>query len=127
MGKPIHKMGMRGSPTGELVFDNVLVSEENRVGKEGDSCRHMMQNLEIERITISGISLGVAQACLERCHQICQSEREQFGKKIAHFQLIQKMVAEMAAETEMMRNFLYNICYRYDRGERGPCWHPWLS
>ena len=119
VGKPIHKMGMRGSPTGELIFDNVLVPEANRVGQEGDSCHHMMQNLNIERIAISGISLGVAQSCVDRCLKYA-SEREQFGKKIAHFQLIQKMVAEMAAETEMMRNFLYNICYRYDQGERDP-------
>ena len=118
-GKPIHKMGMRGSPTGELIFNKIRVPESNRIGREGDSAHHMMKNLDIERITISGISLGVAQACLERCLKYV-TEREQFGHKIAHFQLIQKMLAEMAAETEMMRNFLYNICHRYDRGERGP-------
>ena len=117
--KPIHKMGMRGSPTGELIFDKVLIPESHLIGKEGESTYHMMKNLEIERITISGISLGVAQACLDRCLKYV-TERKQFGKKIAHFQLIQKMLAEMAAETEMMRNFLYNICYRYDRGECGP-------
>ena len=118
-GKPIHKMGMRASPTGELIFNKVQVPEANRIGAEGDSTYHMMKNLEIERITISGISLGVAQACLDRCLKYV-TEREQFGKKLAHFQLIQKMLAEMAAETEMMRNFLYNTCYRYDRGECGP-------
>ena len=118
-GKPIHKMGMRGSPTGELIFDKVLIPEHCRVGEEGESTYHMMKNLEIERITISGISLGVAQTCLDRCLKYV-TEREQFGKKIAHFQLIQKMLAEMAAETEMMRNFLYNVCYQYDRGESGP-------
>ena len=117
-GNPIHKMGMRGSPTGELIFDKILVPEHNRIGKEGESTYHMMRNLEIERITISGISLGIAQACLERCLKYV-TEREQFGQKIAHFQLIQKMLAEMASETEMMRNFLYNTCYRYDRGESG--------
>ena len=118
-GNPIHKMGMRGSPTGELIFENVQVPQKNRVGKEGDSTYHMMKNLEIERITISGISLGIAQACLDHCLKYA-GERKQFGQKIGNFQLIQKMIAEMAAETEMMRNFLYNVCYRYDQGERGP-------
>ena len=63
VGNPIHKMGMRGSPTGELVFENAKVPLENLVGNEGDSIYHMMKNLEIERITIAGISLGIAQ-CL---------------------------------------------------------------
>lgn len=119
VGKPIHKMGMRGSPTGELIFDNVKVPESNRVGEEGDSVYHMMKNLEIERITISGISLGIAQACVDQCIKYA-NERKQFGKNIGEFQLIQKMIAEMATETEMMRNFLYNLAYRYDQGEKGP-------
>ncbi|MFZ9001108.1 MAG: acyl-CoA dehydrogenase family protein [Bacteriovoracaceae bacterium] len=118
-GKPIHKMGMRASPTGELIFDNAKVALENRVGEEGQSTYHMMQNLDIERITISGISLGIAQACLDQCIKYA-GERKQFGKTIGNYQLIQKMIAEMAAETEMMRNFLYNIAHQYDRGEKGP-------
>ena len=119
VGKPIHKMGMRASPTGELIFDNVKVPAENLIGKEGDSVYHMMKNLDIERLTISGISLGIAEACVEQCIKYA-NERKQFGKNIGEFQLIQKMIAEMATETEMMRNFLYNLCYRYDQGERGP-------
>lgn len=119
VGKPIHKMGMRASPTGELIFDNVSVPAENLVGEEGQSVYHMMKNLDIERLTIAGISLGVAQACTDQCVKYA-TERKQFGKNIGEFQMIQKMIAEMAAETEMMRNFLYNLCYRYDQGERGP-------
>lgn len=118
-GKPIHKMGMRASPTGELIFENSKVPATQLVGKEGDSIYHMMKNLEIERITISGISLGIAQACLDQCVKYA-GERKQFGKTLAHYQMIQKMIAEMAAETEMMRHFLYNIAYRYDQGEKGP-------
>ncbi len=118
-GKPIHKMGMRASPTGELIFDNIRVPLANRVGEEGQSTYHMMKNLEIERITIAGISLGVAQACLDHCLRYA-NQRKQFGQTLGNFQLIQKMIAEMATETEMMRNFLYNTAYRYDRGERGP-------
>src|SRR5690606_25373807 len=85
----------------------------NRVGEEGDSTVHMMKNLEIERITISGISLGIAQACLDQCVKYA-GERKQFGKNLAHFQMIQKMIAEMYAETEAMRRMLYTVCYEYD-------------
>jgi len=116
VSKEIHKMGMRSSPTGELAFENCRVPKENRVGAEGDSVIHMMKNLEIERLTIAGISLGIAQACVDQCVKYA-NEREQFGKTIGNFQLIQKMIAEMAAETEMMRNFLYNICYQWDQGQ----------
>ena len=76
----------------------------------------MMRNLEIERLTISGISLGIAQACVDQCIKYA-NEREQFGKPLAEFQMIQKMVAEMASETEMMRHFLYNLCYLWDKGD----------
>ncbi len=116
VSKEIHKMGMRGSPTGGLTFENAIVPEENRVGAEGDSVSHMMRNLEIERLTIAGISLGVAQACVDQCIKYA-NEREQFGKTLGNFQLIQKMIAEMASETEMMRSFLYDSCKLWDEGK----------
>lgn len=119
VGKPIHKMGMRSSPTGELVFENAKVPASALVGLEGDSVYHMMKNLDIERITIAGISLGIAQACVDQCIKYA-GERKQFGKHIGSFQMIQKMIAEMATETEMMRSFLYTTAKRYDMGERGP-------
>ncbi|NOT78344.1 MAG: isovaleryl-CoA dehydrogenase [Bacteriovoracaceae bacterium] len=119
VGKPIHKMGMRSSPTGELVFDKAQVASSQLVGKEGDSIYHMMKNLDIERITIAGISLGIAQACVDQCIKYSM-ERKQFGKHIGNYQLIQKMIAEMATETEMMRAFLYSVAKEYDRGVRGP-------
>ncbi len=118
VGKPIHKMGMRASPTGELIFDNTKVAGEHLVGNEGDSIYHMMKNLEIERITIAGISLGIAQACVDQCIKYA-NERQQFGKNIGEFQMIQRMIAEMASETEMMRSFLYNTAYQYDQGVKG--------
>jgi isovaleryl-CoA dehydrogenase len=119
VGKPIHKMGMRASPTGELIFDKAKIPFENLVGKEGDSIYHMMKNLEIERITISGISLGIAQACVDQCLKYA-NERKQFGKTLGQFQLIQKMLAEMSSETEMMRHYLYNVAKEYDLGNKGP-------
>lgn len=115
VSKEIHKMGMRTSPTAELAFQNCRVPESARVGKEGDSTIHMMKNLEIERITIAGISLGVAQACVDQCVKYA-GERKQFGKNLAQFQMIQKMIAEMATETEAMRRMLYTVCYEYDHG-----------
>lgn len=119
VGKPIHKMGMRSSPTGELVFENARVGKSQLVGNVGDSIYHMMKNLEIERITIAGISLGIAQACVDQCIKYAQ-ERKQFGKHLGSFQMIQKMIAEMATETEMMRHFLYSVCREYDNGNKGP-------
>lgn len=116
VSKEIHKMGMRSSPTGEMSFENAKVPLENLVGAEGDSVKHMMRNLEIERLTIAGISLGIAQACVDQCVKYA-NEREQFGKPLAKFQMIQKMIAEMASETEMMRHFLYNICKEWDAGK----------
>lgn len=116
VSKEIHKMGMRSSPTGELSFENCRVPAINRVGQEGDSVHHMMRNLELERITIAGISLGIAQHCVDQCIKYA-NEREQFGKTLGNFQMIQKMIAEMATETEMMRNFIYNVARAWDKGE----------
>jgi isovaleryl-CoA dehydrogenase len=117
VSKEIHKMGMRTSPTAELAFQNCRVPLSARVGEEGDSTVHMMKNLELERITIAGISLGVAQACVDQCIKYA-GERKQFGKNLAHFQMIQKMIAEMATETEAMRRMLYTVCYEYDHGHK---------
>ena len=119
VGKPIHKMGMRASPTGELVFDKSRVPLSARVGNEGDSTYHMMQNLEIERITIAGISLGIARSCVDQCVKYAK-ERKQFGKRIGDYQLIQKMISEMSTETEMMKHFLYSVAKEYDQGKKGP-------
>lgn len=118
VGKEIKKMGMRASPTGELIFENCRVPVENRVGEEGDSVSHMMRNLDIERITIAGISQGIADACVEQCLRYA-NERKQFGKTLGNFQLIQKMIAEMSTESKMMEAFLYNTAYEYDQGKQG--------
>jgi isovaleryl-CoA dehydrogenase len=119
VGKPIHKMGMRGSPTGELIFDQVEIPFENLVGEENQSTYHMMSNLDIERITIAGISLGIARACLDQSIKYA-NERKQFGKTIGQYQMIQKMIAEMACEVDMMKSFLYQVAYEYDQGKQGP-------
>lgn len=117
VSKKISKMGMKASPTGELSFQNVKVPTSARVGEEGDSVIHMMKNLDLERITIAGISLGIAQACVDQCIKYAH-ERKQFGKSIGNFQLIQKMIADMSSNAAMMRHFLYSACKEYDLGNK---------
>lgn len=112
-GKTLKKLGMRGSPTGELVFENCQVPAENLVGEAGDSTTHMMRNLDIERITISAISLGIAAASLEVACQYAR-DRKQFGAPIAKFQMIQKMVADGDAELAAARSLVYEAAKRYD-------------
>ncbi len=114
-GKKFSKMGMRASPTGELVFDNVLVPTSHRVGDEGASIKHMMRNLDIERITISGISLGIARAAIEVSTQYAK-ERKQFGKPIGSFQQIQERLTEAAAWYEACRCLTYDAAKMWDMG-----------
>ncbi|MCB0405322.1 MAG: acyl-CoA dehydrogenase family protein [Bdellovibrionales bacterium] len=116
-GKKLKKMGMRASPTGELVFDNCEVPEQNLVGKLNDSVSHMMRNLNIERITISGISLGLASATLKYAKQYVQ-ERRQFDKPLSEFQATQQKIAEMATDLEAGRALTYSAAKAYDRGDR---------
>lgn len=117
VGKKLHKLGMRASPTSELVLDACEVPAENLVGKENDSVVHMMRNLNMERITISGISLGIASAALRYVVSYSQ-ERTQFGKPLAEFQMIQHKVAEMATRLDAGRALAFTAAAAYDRGSR---------
>ena len=115
VGKKLHKMGMRASPTSELIFENCEVPEENLMGKGNDSVAHMMKNLNIERITISGISLGISQACL---NYVCKyaKERHQFGVAIAQKQMIQEKIADMCTQLDAGRCLTYTAARSYDQG-----------
>ena len=117
-GKKLHKMGMRGSPTGELIFDHCEVPVENRIGEENSGVQQMMRNLNIERITISGLSLGIASASLRYVSKY-STERTQFGKAISQFQMIQERIAEMATNLDAGRALAYTAARAYDRGDRG--------
>jgi isovaleryl-CoA dehydrogenase len=117
VGKRLHKFGMRGSPTSELIFENCEVPLENLIGKENDSVSHMMKNLNIERITISGISLGIAEACLLYVQKYVQ-ERMQFGKPLSEFQMVQERIAEMATQLDAGAALTYSCAAAYDRGNR---------
>ncbi len=116
-GKKLRKMGMRASPTGELVFENCEVPAENLVGEENQSISHMMRNLNVERITISGISLGIASSSLAYSKNYV-NEREQFGKTLAQFQTTQQRVAEMANQLVAGQTLTYAMARAYDEGNR---------
>ena len=117
VGRKLSKLGMRASPTSELSFENCKVPLSNLVGRENDSVSHMMRNLNIERITISGISIGLAQACLEYSTRYA-IERKQFGEAIGQFQMVQERLAEMATETAAARALVYQAARAYDAGDR---------
>jgi isovaleryl-CoA dehydrogenase len=114
-GKKFSKMGMRASPTGELVFDGVKMPLANRVGAEGESVKHMMRNLDIERITIAGISLGIARASIEVATKYAK-ERKQFGKPIGAFQQMQERLTEASAWYEACRSLTYDCAKMWDMG-----------
>lgn len=116
-GKKLHKMGMRASPTGELIFENCEVPLANRIGEENTSVHHMMRNLNIERITISGLSLGIAAATLAYVRRYSQ-ERHQFGSALSQFQMVQERIADMATQLDAGRALVYAAAKAYDRGER---------
>jgi isovaleryl-CoA dehydrogenase len=117
VSKKLKKMGMKGSPTAELSFDNCEVPEENLIGAGNDSVAHMMNNLNMERITISGISLGIAQACLDYSTRYA-GERTQFGTPLSQFQMIQERLAEMATQLAAGRALVYSASRAFDKGQR---------
>ena len=105
--RDIHgKMGLRDSNTAELVLQDVRVPEENVVGHVGEGFKLGMYALDCARLSTAAACVGLAQACIDASVQYAQ-ERKQFGKPIASFQLIQEMIAEMVAETEVARWFVY--------------------
>lgn len=105
------KLGMRGSNTAELLFDNCQVPETALVGHEGDSMLHMMRNLEIERITLAAMSLGIARRSLEIMNRYA-AEREAFGRSLNRFGQIQRHVAESYAEYNAARSYVYDVARR---------------
>ena len=121
--KPFEKMGNRASPTGEIYLNECRVPRENLVGEEDRGVYAMMRGLDIERIVISAIALGVMQWSLEISKEFA-SQRVQFGRRIAEFQIIQEKLAEMAILLEASRIYLYEAAKKWretpgDRGIRG--------
>jgi isovaleryl-CoA dehydrogenase len=102
------KMGLRGSPTAELVFEDCRVPATNLVGEENRGVAVVMSGLDLERIGLAFLIVGMAERALELTIDYARS-REQFGRAIAEFQLVQGMVADMYAELESLRSFTYHV------------------
>jgi isovaleryl-CoA dehydrogenase len=112
------KLGMRASMTAELVFDDVIVPVENLVGVEGGAALCMMRNLEIERVTLAAMALGIARRSIEVMSTYTQ-ERQAFGKPIGDFGQIQSMIAESYAEYMAGRSYVYQIAKDLDLSSTG--------
>ncbi len=110
------KMGLLGGDWGELHFDNCRVAASQRLSDEGQGFKLFMRSLNIGRISIGAISLGLAQACLDASLQYAK-ERQQFGKPIADFQAIQFKLADMALKIEAARNLVYNAARLKEAGK----------
>jgi isovaleryl-CoA dehydrogenase len=104
----IPKLGMRASTMSELIFEDVRVPLENLVGTEGGGITNMMRNLEIERLGLSAMSLGMARRCLDVMVQYA-TERRTFGKPIAEHGQIQRYIGDSYAKVEAMRALTYNV------------------
>jgi isovaleryl-CoA dehydrogenase len=112
------KTGMRASNTAELVFNNCVVPKSALVGSEGESVHHMMRNLEIERLTLAAMSLGIARRSVEIMNRYA-SEREAFGKPLSHFGQIQRHIGESFAEYRACRAYVYETARRMDLNSAG--------
>ncbi|HKE13149.1 MAG TPA: acyl-CoA dehydrogenase family protein, partial [Myxococcota bacterium] len=107
------KLGMRASFTAELVFDGVHVPLSHRLGEEGEGTLHMMRNLEVERLTLAAMSVGIAQRAVEVMVHYA-NERKTFGKPIREHGQIQRHIAESFAEYRAARTFVYDTARRID-------------
>ncbi|MBF15209.1 MAG: isovaleryl-CoA dehydrogenase [Euryarchaeota archaeon] len=116
--KIFDKTGMRASNTAELVFDDCIVPAANLVGEEGGSLIHLMGNLEIERLTLAAMAVGIARRCLHEMNKYA-SEREAFGVQIRTFGQMQRHIAESWAKYRAMRAYLYDTANNIKLGTAG--------
>jgi isovaleryl-CoA dehydrogenase len=114
-GPHFDKLGMRGSNTCELVFENVEVPFENVLGEEGRGARVLMSGLDYERVVLSGIGLGIMAACLDEIMPYL-AERQQFGQPIGSFQLMQGKIADLYVKMNSARAYVYEVARACDRG-----------
>lgn len=108
VAQKLDKLGMRGSHTGELVFDNVEVPAENVLGEENGGTRVLMSGLDYERAVLSGGPIGIMQACMDVVTPYIH-DRKQFGQSIGEFQLIQGKIADMYTTLQACRAYLYTV------------------
>jgi isovaleryl-CoA dehydrogenase len=116
VGQKIDKMGMRGSPTGELVFNDCEVPDENVMGPVNGGVGVLMSGLDYERTVLAGIQLGIMQACLDVVVPYIR-DRKQFGKPIGSFQLMQAKVADMYVALNSARAYVYQVARACDAGK----------
>jgi len=112
----LDKLGMRGSNTCELVFQNCAVPAENILGHEGKGVRVLMSGLDYERVVLSGGSLGIMDACMDLVVPYIH-DRKQFGQSIGEFQLVQGKVADMYTQMNAAKSYAYIVAAACDRGE----------
>lgn len=116
VAQKLDKLGMRGSNTGELVFDNVEVPFENVLGEEGKGVAVLMSGLDYERLVLSGGPLGLMAACMDVAVPYVH-ERKQFGQPIGDFQLVQAKLADIYSRMNAARSYVYAVASACDRGE----------
>lgn len=112
----LDKLGMRGSNTCELVFENCAVPVENVLGNVDEGVKVLMSGLDYERVVLAGGPLGIMQACLDVVVPYVHS-RQQFGRAIGEFQLVQAKVADMYTRTNAAKSYVYTVAAACDRGE----------
>ena len=117
VGKLEHKMGIRGSPTGQPIFDGVRVSDANRIGEVDEGFKVALATLDHSRLGVAAQGLGIAQGATDYAAAYAK-ERRQFGKPIAAFQGIQFKLADMETRCAAGRELLYQACAKIDRGDR---------
>lgn len=116
IGQKIDKVGMRGSPTAELVFDDCFVADAQVMGPLNGGVKVLMSGLDYERVVLSGIQLGIMQACLDVVLPYVR-ERRQFGRPIGEFQLMQAKVADMYVALGSARAYVYAVAKACDAGK----------
>ncbi len=114
-GAHFDKLGMRGSDTAELIFDDVEVPFENLLGEEGRGVAVLMSGLDYERVVLAGIGVGIMAACLDEIMPYI-AERKQFGQPIGSFQLMQGKIADMYTSMNTARAYVYEVAKTCDRG-----------
>lgn len=114
-GPKLDKLGMRGSNTGELIFDNCKVPVENRMGPENEGVYILMSGLDLERLILAAGPIGVMQAAVDVAFPYLHT-REQFGVKIGTFQLMQAKMADMYTRLNASRTYVYSVARACDRG-----------
>ncbi|MAG77092.1 MAG: acyl-CoA dehydrogenase [Colwelliaceae bacterium] len=112
----LDKLGMRGSNTCELVFENCEVPAENVLGEEGKGVKVLMSGLDYERLVLSGGPLGIMDACMDLVVPYIH-DRKQFGQSIGEFQLVQGKVADMYTQMNAAKSYVYMVAQACDRGE----------